>query len=173
MKYRFLATLSALILIAAQAHALTLSSPELADGGAINKEQVYTRCGGGNVSPALAWSGAPAGTKSFAITAIDLDVKPNQWSHWIVVGLPVSVSSLAKGAALPAGATAVMTDFGDVGYAGPCPPPGSGVHHYQFTVWALGTANAQLPAHATAKDVAATLEKNALAKASITGTYQR
>jgi phosphatidylethanolamine-binding protein (PEBP) family uncharacterized protein len=47
------------------------------------------------------------------------------------------------------------------------------VHHYQFTVWALGTANVQFPAHANAKDVAATLGKNALAKVSITGTYQR
>ena len=72
-----------------------------------------------------------------------------------------------------AGAHAAMTDFGDEGYGGPCPPPGSGAHHYEFTVWALRSASVQFPPHANAKDVAATLEKSALAKASITGTYQR
>jgi Raf kinase inhibitor-like YbhB/YbcL family protein len=173
MKRRFLASLPVLMLNAAQAQALTLTSPDIADGGAINKEQVYTRCGGGNISPALSWNDAPAGTKSLAITAIDLDVKPNQWSHWIVLGLPPNVASLGKGTPLPADAKAEMTDFGDAAYAGPCPPAGSGVHHYQFTVWALGTAKPQLPAHANANDVTAALQKNALAKASITGSYQR
>ena len=172
MKRRFLASLP-LLLGAPQLHAMTLTSPDIPNGGAINKEQVYTRCGGGNVSPALSWSGAPPATKSFAITAIDLDVKPNEWSHWIAVGLPASTTSLGKGAALPAGAKAVMTDFGDEAYGGPCPPPGSGAHHYQFTVWALGTANVQFPAHTNAKDVTAMLQKDALAKASITGSYER
>ena len=173
MNSRFLAALSMLLWSTAQADALTLSSPDFADGGTIDKEQVYTRCGGGNLSPALSWSGTPAGTKSLAITAIDLDVKPNAWSHWVVVGLAPNVTSLGKGTPLPAGAKALMTDFGDEAYGGPCPPAGSGVHHYQFTVWALRTTTAQFPAHATAKDVTATLQKDALAKASITGTYQR
>jgi len=173
MKRRFLASLPLLLAGAAEAQAMSLSSPDFADGGAINNEQVYTRCGGGNVSPALSWSGAPAGTKSFAITAIDIDVKPNEWSHWIAVGLPPSATSIGKGAALPAGAKAVMTDFGDEAYGGPCPPAGSGPHHYQFTVWALGTANVQFPARANAKDVTATLQKDAIAKASITGSYER
>ena len=173
MKRRYLASLPLLVLSTAQAQAMSLSSPDFADGGAINKEQVYTRCGGGNLSPALSWDGAPAGTKSLAITAIDVDVKPNEWSHWIVVGLPSNVTSLGKGTPLPAGAKAVMTDFGDEAYGGPCPPAGSGVHHYRFTVWALGSANVQFPAHATAKDVTATLQKDTLAKASITGSYQR
>ena len=67
----------------------------------------------------------------------------------------------------------VPTDFGDAAYDGPCPPPGSGVHRYEFTVWALRSPTVQLPAHSTAKDIAATLQKNALAKSSITGTFQR
>lgn len=173
MNPRFFTAAAMLLWGTAQAHALTLSSPDIADGGLMGKEQVYTRCGGGNLSPALSWSGVPAGTKSFAITAIDLDVKPNEWSHWIVTGLPPGVTSLGKGTPLPADATAATTDFGDAGYAGPCPPAGSGVHHYQFTLWALRSAKVQFPAHTTAKDVVATLEKDALAKASITGTYRR
>jgi len=159
--------------LASSAAALELSSPNIRDGATIAKEQVYTRCGGSNVSPALSWSGAPAGTKSFAVTAIDLSVKPNAWSHWIVIDLPPTTTSVGKGATLPQGARAVMTDFGDAAYDGPCPPPGSGVHQYQFTVWALSTPSEQIPEHATATQVMATLQKSALGKASITGTYQR
>lgn len=161
------------VLVAGPAAAMELTSPDIREGAPIAKEQVYTRCGGQNVSPALAWSGAPAGTKSFAITAIDHNVPPNDWSHWVVVDIPPNTTSLAKGASLPAGAHAVVTDFGRAGYGGPCPPPGSGVHHYEFAVWALRTPTVQMPAHATAKEIAAFLQKDALAKASITGTYQR
>ena len=90
---------------ASSAAALELSSPDIKEGAQIAKEQVYTRCGGSNASPALFWSGAPAGTKSFAVTAIDLSVKPNEWSHWIVVDLPPGATSLGKGASLPQGAS--------------------------------------------------------------------
>ncbi|HEX3944175.1 MAG TPA: YbhB/YbcL family Raf kinase inhibitor-like protein [Rhizomicrobium sp.] len=161
------------ILYVNSAAAMELISPDIHDGAPIAKEQVYTRCGGQNISPALSWSGAPDATRGFAITAIDLSVKPNGWSHWIVVGLPAGTHALGKGAALPAGAHAAMTDFGDAGYAGPCPPTGSGIHRYQFTVWALRTPSADLPAHATANDVMVILDRTSLAKASITGTYQR
>jgi Raf kinase inhibitor-like YbhB/YbcL family protein len=164
---------TALLLLSAQpAGAFELQSPDIRNGASIPLEQVYTRCGGQNVSPALMWRDAPAGVKSFAVTAIDHNAPPNDWSHWILIDIPPGVTSLAKGAAPPAGAHAVMTDFGDQGYGGPCPPPGSGAHHYEFTVWALRTPTVQFPPHSTAKDVAATLEKNALAKASITGTFQ-
>jgi hypothetical protein len=161
------------ILIAGPAAAMELTSPDIRDGAPIAKEQVYTRCGGQNVSPALSWSGAPAGTKSFAITAIDHNVPPNDWSHWIVIDVPPTITSLGKGASPPSGAHAMMTDFGDAAYGGPCPPPGSGVHHYEFAVWALRTSAVQLPAHANAKGIAAALQRDALVKASITATYQR
>lgn len=167
--------LSAIVLgwSATCANALELTSPDIKEGAQIGKEQVYTRCGGSNVSPALSWSGAPAGTKSLAVTAIDISVKPNDWSHWIAIDLPPTTTSLARGAPLPGGARALTTDFGDAAYDGPCPPPGSGVHQYQFTIWALGTPSAKIPEHATATQVMAVLQKNALAKASITGIYQR
>src|SRR4051794_35927991 len=85
------------VLGASSASAMELSSPNIHEGSPISKEQVYTRCGGQNVSPALAWSGAPAGTKSFAVTAIDHDVPPNDWSHWIVIDVPPNTTSLGKG----------------------------------------------------------------------------
>ena len=167
------AALAAALLATTQAMAMELKSPDIQDGAPINKEQVYTRCGGGNVSPALSWSGAPTGTKSFAVTAIDISVRPHQWSHWIIVDLPPATVSLGKGAALPAPAKALMTDFGDAAYGGPCPPAGSGAHRYVFTVWALPTAAASIPAKTNAEELSAALVKQALAQASITGTYER
>ena len=158
---------------ATSAAAMEVTSPDIREGAQVPLEQVYTRCGGSNLSPALSWTGAPAGTKSFAVTAIDLSVKPNGWSHWIAVDLPPATTSLGKGANLPQGAMAVMTDFGDAAYDGPCPPPGSGVHRYQFTVWALSVPAIKIPEHATASQVMAILQKNTLAKASVTGDYQR
>lgn len=164
---------AALLLSATIANAMELTSPDVREGAPIASEQVYTRCGGGNVAPAVSWSGAPANTKSFAITAIDINVPPHHWSHWIVVGVPASVTSLGKGAKLPDGARALMTDFGDAAYGGPCPPPGSGVHHYVFTVWALPSATIEFAHGATAEDIDKALTKASLAHASITATYER
>ncbi len=157
-----------------QAAAMELKSPDLAEGATIAKEQVYTRCGGANISPALIWSGVPAATKSIALTMIDVSVKPAGWSHWLVMNLPPNTTSLAKGvSALPAGATQPVTNFGDAHYGGPCPPVGSGVHRYQFTLWALRGAAPSFPAGATATNISAALEKQAIAKETLTGTYER
>lgn len=171
----FRAALYALpLLIAPAASAMTLSSSDIADGQAISVAQIYPRCGGENVSPALAWNGAPRQTRSYALTMIDLDVKPAQWSHWIVIGIPPKVTSLARGAkTLPAGSQAIVSNFGDAGYDGPCPPAGTGTHHYKITIWALPTATISLPANEKATDLAADLEKRALDRASITGFVLR
>jgi Raf kinase inhibitor-like YbhB/YbcL family protein len=100
--------------------ALTLSSHDLTPGGAIPAAHIYPRCGGQNLSPDLAWKGAPAATKSFVLTMIDQDVKPALWSHWVVVGLPPSTTALGQGVkALPAGAQGVTSNFGAATYNGP------------------------------------------------------
>src|ERR1700732_3029356 len=109
--------------------AMTLSSADIAPGATIAQPHIYPRCGGRNISPQLAWSGAPTGTRSLVLTVIDLDVKPALWSHWIVVDLPPTVVGLPRGATpLPSPARAVAGNFGDASYDGPCPPKGSGVH---------------------------------------------
>jgi Raf kinase inhibitor-like YbhB/YbcL family protein len=155
------------------AAAMTLTSTDFKDGGSIPVTHNYPRCGGQNISPELSWSGAPAGTKSLALTMIDLDVKPSLWSHWIVVNMPPGTTGLGRGAALPAGASGIASNFGDASYDGPCPPTGSGVHHYRLTIWALPQPTLTLPANAKATEVAATLEKLARDHASLTGTVER
>src|SRR4051794_19746446 len=144
-RYAISAGTALLIFSAQPAGAFELQSPDIHNGGALAPGEGYKRRGGQKISPALVWRDAPAETKSFAVTAIDHNAPPNDWSHWILIDIPPGVTSLAKGAAPPAGAHAVMTDFGDQGYGGPCPPPGSGVHHYEFTVWALRTPTVQFP----------------------------
>jgi hypothetical protein len=151
--------------------AMTLTSKDLKHGAPISADHIYPRCGGKNVPPELVWKGAPAGTKSFVVTAIDTSVKPNFWSHWIIVNLPPTTTQLKTGdTSLPQGARAVAGDFGDVGYAGPCPPKGSGVHNYEFTVWAMPTPHFDVAPNTNAKALAAQLQKTALAHATLTAT---
>src|SRR5882757_1190772 len=153
--------------------ALNLTSSDIKPGAPIGSAHIYPRCGGRNLSPQLSWSGAPPTAKSLVLTMIDLDVKPTQWSHWVVVGLPVSDASLPQGAkTLPGNARALVSNFGDAAYAGPCPPAGTGLHHYQFTIWALPTAELSLPADEKATELSATLSRLALERASLTGLVQ-
>jgi Raf kinase inhibitor-like YbhB/YbcL family protein len=153
--------------------AMSLTSSDIAAGDPINPRHIYPRCGGRNLSPQLSWTGAPGTTRSFVLTMIDLDVKPSQWSHWIVVDLPASVHSLPQGAGSLSGkAQAVVSNFGDAAYAGPCPPAGTGVHHYQFTIWALPIAELALPADEKATELTAHLSHLALDRASLTALVQ-
>jgi hypothetical protein len=167
----------ALALIAAESHpaaAMTLTSTDIKDGGTIPAAHLYARCGGQNISPALSWEGQPAAAKSLVLTVIDVDVKPKLWSHWVVTGLPMTATGLPQGAkTLPAGARAVASNMGDAAYAGPCPPAGSGAHHYQFTIWAMPTADFAIDADAPANSVLAKLSKDSIAHASLTASVER
>src|SRR5512141_968408 len=123
-----------------------VTSPDFQPDGTIRKAQVFDGWGetGGNVSPALSWSDAPAGTRSFAITLYDPDAPTGSggW-HWLMFNIPASVTSLPAGAGdpgsklAPAGTVQTRTDYGTVGYGGPCPPPGDKPHRYVLTVFAL------------------------------------
>jgi Raf kinase inhibitor-like YbhB/YbcL family protein len=152
---------------------MTLTSSDLKPDAPIASAHIYPRCGGRNLSPQLSWSGAPESAKSLVLTMIDLDVKPAQWSHWVVVGLPVGATSLAQGAkTLPSPAKGVVSNFSDAAYACPYPPAGTGVYHYQFTIWVLSTAELSLPADEKATELTAKLSRRALARASLTALVQ-
>lgn len=156
----------------------TLRSPDIAAGGTIAPRYVYDHsgCSGGNLSPALSWSHAPAGTRSFALLVFDSDVPLGGFWHWALFDIPASVRSLRAGAGDPAkdlaprSAVQTRNDFGFLGYGGPCPPAGSR-HHYHFMLYALGVAKLGLGASATPEQVDSRVRGHALAKAEIVATY--
>ena len=165
---------------AGAASAMTLTSPDIKPGGKIADEQVFNGwdCTGENVSPALAWTGAPKGTKSFAVSVYDPDAPTGSgfW-HWWVANLPADATGLPKGAGggtgLPAGAVQVRNDFSLPGYGGPCPPKGK-PHHYQITVYALDVD--KLPVDAKTpppRSFGFNVHAHTLAKATLTGLYGR
>lgn len=160
-----------------------LSSADLKPGGTVANEQVFKGfgCEGGNVSPQLSWSGAPAGTKSFAVLVHDPDAPTGGagWWHWAVIDIAPTVHELPKGAGasdgskLPPGARQIKTDFGTPGWGGPCPPPGDRPHHYHITVYALKVPKLDVPADATASLVGYMVLANSIGKARLTGVYGR
>ena len=160
-------------LAAGQAAAMSIASADIAPNSTVPARHVYSRCGGSNQSPQLSWQGAPKAAKSFVVTMIDLDVKPAQWSHWIVVDLPATTTALPSGIrTLPGHAQALISDFGDPSYDGPCPPRGSGVHHYQITVWALPVPTAPLRSGLRANDLVGRLSKLSIDHAAFTVTVR-
>lgn len=171
---RVLAAIGLMLVATPAAAAMQLASHDLKPGVPMPLMHVYTRCGGQNVSPDLAWSGQPKAAKSLVLTVIDEDVKPAWWSHWLVVDLPPSTAGLAQGLARPpAGAKAAANNFGDAAYDGPCPPHGTGVHHYRITIWAMPGAVTVIAPDARADQVSAMLARTALDHASLTVTAER
>lgn len=130
-------------------------------------------CDGSNVSPALRWSNAPAGTRSYVVTLYDPDAPTGSgWWHWVVANLPATTDRLAAGAGnpggvLPPGARPVAGDNGEAAYLGSCPPPGQ-THRYVFTVHALKVDLLDLPPNATPALVGFLAGMHGLGKASVT-----
>jgi len=118
---------------------MRVTSTSFSEGAKIPMEHVHEWCGGKNKSPQLSWSGAPEGTKSFAITCFDPDAPTGSgYWHWIAFNIPAKVTSLDAGTDdKPGGGVGGRSDFGATSYGGPCPPQGHGDHHYTFTVYAL------------------------------------
>ena len=163
--------------------AFEISSPSVSDG---NWDQKYIAdkaagCDGQNVSIALEWKDAPAGTKSYMLTMYDPDALGGGmgWWHWQVWNIPADATGLAEGAGsktgkgLPKGAVQGKGDLGRTGYLGPCPPPGSGVHHYVITLYAMKEAKLETEGNATPTMMTADAMRDSLAKATVTYTYSR
>jgi len=151
---------------------LKLTSPAFAEGEPIPAQHT---CDGEDASPALKWSGAPEGTKSFALICDDPDAPVGTWVHWVLYGLPATVAELpAKVSAtetLANGAKQGVNDFTRVGYGGPCPPPGP-AHRYFFKLYALD-AEPSLKARATKNDLVRAMQGHILAEGQLMGTYRR
>lgn len=165
--------------------ALILTSENFKEGELLGIDHVLSEaygfgCAGHNLSPALSWSGAPAGTESFAVTCFDPDAPTGSgfW-HWVVANIPVAVNALPVGAGdpasgkMPAGALEVRTDFGKPGYGGPCAPVGDNVHRYIFTVYAVDLKTLPVTADTSAAIVGFYLNFHTLAKTSLIGLFRR
>jgi hypothetical protein len=152
-----------------------LTSPSFENGSPIPARHTAD---GLDTSPPLAWSGVPEGTAELALICDDPDApRADPWVHWVLYGLPAALSGLAEG--LPTTRTtsepdAVQgrNDFGRIGYGGPSPPRGHGVHHYHFRLYALDRP-VQLNPGASKADLLSSLRGRVLGEARLIGTYQR
>lgn len=165
--------------------ALKLISNSFKDGDYLAQDHILSEnygfgCAGGNKSPHLSWSGAPDGTKSFALSCFDPDAPTGSgfW-HWVMVNIPANVSELALDAGnaaaglLPPGALQTRTDFGVPGYGGPCPPEGDHPHRYLFTLFAVGIEQLPVEADTMPAVVGFMLNFNTMEKATLMGLYKR
>jgi Raf kinase inhibitor-like YbhB/YbcL family protein len=157
-----------------------LTAPDFVSKGRIALIHAYNGmgCSGQNISPALEWANAPAGTKSFAVTMYDPDAPTGSgWWHWVMYNIPADATGLVAGAGngrnAPRGSAQGPTDFGTKGYGGPCPPQGDKPHHYHITVFALKTDKLAVPGNATSAYIGFNLNANKLATARVTGLYGR
>jgi Raf kinase inhibitor-like YbhB/YbcL family protein len=146
---------------------LSLISSAFQEGQPIPAE--FT-CDGANRSPALSWGDPPAGTKSFALVVDDPDAPGGLFRHWGAYDIPPDKRSIAAGQ--PVGSQAV-NDMGKPGYGGPCPPPGHGVHHYHFKLYALNAEQLGLQPHAKAAEVEEAARPHAIGQGELIGTYER
>lgn len=148
----------------------TLTSNDFRDGDTLPDAQVQAK---GNTSPHLKWSGAPGGTKSFAITCYDPDAPTGSgfW-HWTVANIPADVSEISAGGSVPPGAVEGRTDYGEPGFGGAAPPPGHGPHRYIFTVFAVDVDHLPVTPEDSGAKYGFNLHFHTLAKASITATYE-
>ncbi|HEX7128307.1 MAG TPA: YbhB/YbcL family Raf kinase inhibitor-like protein [Thermodesulfobacteriota bacterium] len=132
-------------------------------------------CDGEDLSPPLHWTDPPDRTQAFALVVDDPDAPSGTFTHWLLYDIPVGARELEEGIpndeALPTQAKQGLNDFGNVGYGGPCPPPGP-AHRYYFTLYALSRP-ANLAPRATKGTVLDAIRDHVLAQAQIMGRYQR
>lgn len=155
------------------ASSFSLTSSVLTEGSLVAPEQVGGQAGGPSVSPDLSWSGAPEGTKSFAVTCYDPDAPTGSgfW-HWIAWDIPASTAHLPSGLPRDAdGLLQAVSDAGSPGYEGPFPPAGE-EHRYVFSVHALPVESLEVDADAPHIQVRFAIWTQALATASVTARYR-
>lgn len=145
---------------------MEISSPAFADGEGIPSK--YTFDGQKHTNPPLLISGGPGGAESFVLIAEDIDSPIGRFTHWLVWNIPAQTREIGENAVLPQ-AEAGLNGFGEIGYAGPCPPSGS--HRYRFHLFALDTI-LDLTSPERRDVVESEMEGHVLAQATLTGLYQ-
>jgi Raf kinase inhibitor-like YbhB/YbcL family protein len=150
---------------------ITITSTAFTDGGMIPRD--YT-CDGRDISPPLAWSSVPEGTKSLAIICDDPDAPVGTWVHWVLFNIPATVNELPRSVppdkVLENGARHGINDFRKFGYGGPCPP--GGTHRYYFRIYAVDIELTQKPGLSKAELLKA-IKDHILADGQLMGRYTR
>ena len=145
---------------------LKVSSEAFEDHGRIPERHTSD---GEDVSPAVSWSGAPEGTKSFALVVHDPDAPlVDGFTHWVLYNIPAETTELEEGS--HAG-TAGQNSAGNAGYNGPAPPPGHGPHHYFFWVYALDD-ELDLPEGLDRQSLLERIEDHVIEQARLVGLYE-
>jgi Raf kinase inhibitor-like YbhB/YbcL family protein len=148
---------------------LKIRSPALGASGRIPKRNAGD---GENLSPPLEWSGAPKGTREFALVCHDPDAPlVHGFTHWVLYGIPADVNKLAEGQK-PDLYTGGVNGTGKPGYIGPYPPNGHGTHHYFFWVYALDVPLRLKPGLKMA-ELLESIDGHVLEQARVVGTYER
>jgi Raf kinase inhibitor-like YbhB/YbcL family protein len=156
------------------------TSEDVRDGQPLSLDQVHPSAedAGGNISPQLSWAGFPDATSSFVVTCFDPDAPtPSGFWHWVLLDIPRTVTSLARGAGgaggdLPSGSFHVRNDYGSNDFGGAAPPAGDRSHRYYFVVHAVDVASLGVGADASPAVVSFNLAFHTLARAMIVATYQ-
>ncbi len=143
-----------------------MSSPAFADNTPIPAE---FSCNGRNVPPPLRWENVPTGTESMALVVDDPDAVGGLYIHWIVTGIPPSATEIVDGV-LPPGAQVGLNSGNQVAYLGPCPPAGTGVHHYRFQLYAIGKPLTTTPT-TPAAEAARAIAEAAIADVRVVGLF--
>ncbi|WJN72439.1 YbhB/YbcL family Raf kinase inhibitor-like protein [Burkholderia anthina] len=176
----FTSTALAFIPATASAEPFTITVDGLHRGHFTN-EHVYGGfgCHGQNVSPRISWAHVPRGTKSIVVTIFDPDAPTGGlgWTHWEIVNIPPSESSIEIGASgnpklMPSGAVETLTDFGESRYGGPCPPQGAS-HRYVVTASALNVEKIDVAPAASPAVVAYQMHGKIIAQAKYVARYHR
>lgn len=166
--------LGLLVLGGGELMAMEITSPAFANNTEVPRK--YT-CQGEDISPPLSLSGVPEGTKSLVLINDDPDAPAGTWVHWTIFNIPKDKKGLDEGAGVAAkkqlsdGSKQGVTDSGNVGYHGPCPPPGK-YHRYFFKLYALDTI-LNLNAGITKEEIEQAMEGHILAKAEMFGKFKR
>jgi Raf kinase inhibitor-like YbhB/YbcL family protein len=143
-----------------------VTSPAFAENTQIPVE--YS-CKGRNVPPALRWENVPTGTASLALVVDDPDAPAGLYVHWVVTGIPPSATEIGEGP-LPQGASVSQNSSGKAEYFGPCPPAGTGVHHYRFQLYALNKP-LTLASTTPAREATQTIANATIAEATTVGLF--
>lgn len=154
--------------------AFVLMSPAFDTGATIPLRHT---CSGEDLSPPLEWKGAPEATQSFALVCSDPDAPGGTFYHWAIFDIPADQRQLAEGLygkkPLVGGLRQAVNDFDRIGYSGPCPPRGHGIHHYHFRLFALDVAQLDFDGRAGCREMERAARQHSLAATEIIGCFER